>query len=63
MKPLLIALVATTVLSACTIEQKDGELQSEFHPPLIYAQWQTENYKTPCSNKRLIIACKNNQSQ
>lgn len=33
-------------LSACTIEQKNGELQSELHPPLTYAQWRTESYKT-----------------
>lgn len=41
-----ITFVALIFLSACTIEQKDGELQNEFHPPLTYATWTTEQYKT-----------------
>jgi hypothetical protein len=43
---LAFAFATATLLSACTIEQKNGELQSEFHPPLAYGQWQTESYKT-----------------
>lgn len=33
-------------LSACTIEQQDTELKQEFYPPLTYATWKTESYKT-----------------
>lgn len=46
MKHVIAVLMIGASLTACTIEQQGGELQSEFHPPLTYAQWKTEQYKT-----------------
>lgn len=32
------------LLGACTIEDRGGGLEADFHPPLVYAQWETESY-------------------
>ena len=37
------ALMSLPFLAACTVEQRGGKLESEFHPPLTYPQWTTEH--------------------
>jgi hypothetical protein len=31
-------------LSACTVATQNNVLDGDFHPPLVYANWQAENY-------------------
>lgn len=50
-----ITFVTLILLSACTIEQKDGKLQNEFHPPLTYATWTTEQYKTESGQPVCVV--------
>lgn len=54
MKRLLI-LAAAATLGACTIEQENGELRQEFNPPLTYAAWKTENYKTQSGKPVCVV--------
>lgn len=46
MKRIFTMLVAASALSACTIQQQGTELKQEFNPPLTYASWKTESFKT-----------------
>jgi hypothetical protein len=46
MKHILALAAVATALSACTIEQQGTELKQEFNPPLTYASWKTESFKT-----------------
>lgn len=39
---LYILTAAAMLLSACTIENRGGELSREFHQPFTYAQWRSE---------------------
>lgn len=40
----LIPLVMLCATGACTLESQQDVLKSELHPPLTYAQWQSETY-------------------
>lgn len=36
--------VLVMMLAACTLEQKNGRTQAEFHPPLVYPEWNIQRY-------------------
>lgn len=55
MKHVIALLMIGAGLSACTIERQGTELQSEFHPPLTYAQWKTEQYKTQSGQPVCVV--------
>jgi hypothetical protein len=55
MKHVIALLMIGVGLSACTIEQQGTELQSEFHPPLTYPQWKTEQYKTQSGQPVCVV--------
>jgi hypothetical protein len=42
MKSSIYTCIVSLALAACTIEQQGGELETEFHPPLTYAAWETQ---------------------
>ena len=46
MKNLILLAAAAASISACTIEQQNGELRQEFNPPLTYDTWKIERYET-----------------
>jgi len=45
-KRLAIAPIVLLSLSACTVESQGADMKSEFHPPLTYAQWESESVTT-----------------
>lgn len=55
MKHVIALLIIGASLSACTIEQKGTEMQSEFHPPLAYPAWKTEQYKTEAGQSVCVV--------
>ena len=47
-------------LGGCTFQQQEGEPRSEFHPPLTYATWKTEQYKTEAGSKVCAVTSGHN---
>lgn len=59
-KRAIVLIILGTGLSACTIEQQGTELQSEFHPPLTYSTWKTEQYKTEFGQPVCVVTSGHN---
>lgn len=60
MKHILLLSAAAFALGACTIEQQGTELKQEFNPPLTYASWKTESYKTQSGTPVCVVTSGNN---
>lgn len=52
------ALYSTVLLSlsACTFESQGSDMKSEFHPPLTYAQWESESVTTRGGEPACVIS-------
>ncbi len=55
MKIFLGAGLLAMALSGCTIEQQGTEWKSEFRPPLTYAAWKIEQYKTEAGQTVCVV--------
>jgi hypothetical protein len=55
MKRTFILAATAVTLNACTIEQQNGELRQEYNPPLAYATWKTETYKTQSGKPVCVV--------
>ena len=38
------------LLASCTVQQEQGEIRSEFHPPLVKRNWNLQEGRTPAGN-------------
>ncbi len=48
--------IVMAAVSGCTFQQQEGEIKSEFHPPLTYAAWNTEQYTSTTGKPVCVVS-------